>query len=578
MLEKWMEMAARGESVWLDEVSAECANNAECRAVVMELMLFSGARRAVTRHVPAWHTPRERLFVREYLAAAVYNMLSALGGSRLCFYYDTSDTALDEMIIELDSLFQLAAPPRAGYGKVINESERICALLGLGRFSFERRDISAYIPAPAEGQRSDGELPRRLRKCAARAEEMVCCGVDVGGTDIKLAVSVRGRLVCVKEYDWDPASFDCAQKLIAPILMLTRLMRACAAELIHFGAIGEALLSALDKAAPDARIVEAVNEAEARLGARCNVLDSVGLSYPDVVIRNAIGGGETPKTQGLRNNRALDYEAEFKKLSALNTLLEGLCREGGHVRMTNDGNVAAFSAAAELAHSDDEALISGGVVAYALGTELGVGWLDADGRIPELVLELYDTLSDLGSWPEREYDEQDLRCVRNENSGLAGARRYIGQAGVFRLAYALAPDMLDGFVEDHGGLLRIRTSPRDMRKPCLERLMTLAEDGRAEAEEVFRGVGRALAHVSREAELLLRPQTSLRFLFGRLVKHARCFELICEGFASVMPQLRLIAADDDLACSALMRQLAAMPTVTVAQFGQAIGAIYYGLT
>ena len=69
----------------------------------------------------------------------------------------------------------------------------------------------------------------------------------------------------------------------------------------------------------------------------------------------------------------------------------------------------------------------------------------------------------------------------------------------------------------------------------------------------------------------------MRFLFGRFVKHPRCFALICEGCAEVMPELRLVAADSGLACTGLMRQLAAMPGVTVAQFGQAVGAVFYGL-
>ena len=44
-----------------------------------------------------------------------------------------------------------------------------------------------------------------------------------------------------------------------------------------------------------------------------------------------------------------------------------------------------------------------------------------------------------------------------------------------------------------------------------------------------------------------------------------------------MPELRLVAADSGLACTGLMRQLAAMQRVTVAQFGQAVGAVFYGL-
>ena len=39
--------------------------------------------------------------------------------------------------------------------------------------------------------------------------------------------------------------------------------------------------------------------------------------------------------------------------------------------------------------------------------------------------------------------------------------------------------------------------------------------------------------------------------------------------------MKLIAADDGLARSGLMRQLARLEGVTVAQFAQAVSAIYY---
>ena len=576
MLQQWIKTAQKDKPVWLDDVSRECSADASCVPVVFVLTLFGGELRAYTRFFPRWNSEPERRFVSEYLDACVYNMLSALGGSRLSIYYDTSDAELDGLVRGLGTSFQLDGENRRGYGKVINEAERICALLGKGRFSLEYRDISEYVPAAETPHRRDSRLADKLRRTAGLIDEKVCCGIDVGGTDIKLAVSARGKLVCVKEYDWNPAEFENAQELTEPVMLLARLMRACAAEYLHCGRLGGELLAALEKDAGDDMMSEAAANAEQRLGDKADVLDSIGLSFPDVVIRNAIVGGETPKTQGMRRRHEHDYESEFARISALNKQLEGLCRGQGRVRATNDGNIAAYTAAMELAHGERAELIENGVLAHALGTDLGTGWVDASGEIPELVLEMYDTIQDLGSWPSRGMSADDLRCVRNENSGLAGARRYMGQAGVFRMAYALAPDMLDGFVEQNGGLLRIISEPHDMRKPCLEHIMALAEQGRGEAEEVFRQVGRNLAHVSGEMSFLLSPETDIRFLFGRFVKRRRCFELICEGFAECISGITLIAADNDLACTGLMRQLAGMDGVTVAQFGQAIGAVYFG--
>lgn len=61
-----------------------------------------------------------------------------------------------------------------------------------------------------------------------------------------------------------------------------------------------------------------------------------------------------------------------------------------------------------------------------------------------------------------------------------------------------------------------------------------------------------------------------------MVKEPACFRLLCEGAARREPELRLLAADGSLANTPLMRQLAARPDCTVAQFAQAVGAVYYG--
>ena len=132
-----------------------------------------------------------------------------------------------------------------------------------------------------------------------------------------------------------------------------------------------------------------------------------------------------------------------------------------------------------------------------------------------------------------------------------------------------------GFTEERGAVLSIITAPEDMRKPCLEHIMNAATYGDEAACEIFRRVGANLAQLTKEMEYLLDTGTDRRFLFGRFVKNESCFRLIREGFAEVMPEVSLIAADEGLARSGLMRQLAAREDVTVAQFAQAVSAIYY---
>ena len=277
----------------------------------------------------------------------------------------------------------------------------------------------------------------------------------------------------------------------------------------------------------------------------------------------------------MRENTALDYETEFAKLAAVGESMARFCMDGVKVRIINDGPMAAFSAAAELAQDGDAQLGESGVIAHSLGTDLGSGWVKADGEIPAIPLELYDLLLDLGSAKQKEYAPEDLRSVRNENSGLAGVRRYLGQAAAYRMAQQLEPALLDGFTEERGGVLGIITAPVDMRKPCLEHIMNAAADGDEAACDIFRRVGANLAQLTKEMEYLLDTGTDRRFLFGRFVKNESCFRLIQEGFAEVMPEISLAAADDGLARSGLMRQLAARADVTVAQFAQAVSAIYY---
>ena len=526
--------------------------------------------------LPVWRDEEELLLVRQYLYAGVFNLLSARGAREIELYYDLDCAELSALIASLDEAFGLHTRPRGGFGKVINIAERISRAHEGSSFAFTSKPISAYRPLPAEESGETPDLSAALRRIAKKADGLCLVGIDVGGTDIKLAASKRGRLICLKEYDWNPAASDTAEGIIGPILLLTRLMRACAA-CEKGGEVPNYLYDALRKDASDEEISEAVDRAESELGERIDVLHGIGLSFPDIVIDDRIVGGETPKTDGMRKNTALDYETEFSKLRELRGPLLRLCRPGGRVRLANDGNIAAFTAAMELAQGDEAAAVKSGVVAHTLGTDLGSGWLKPDGTIPPMPLEMYDFIIDVGSRSSALLPPEDLRSTRNENSGLAGARRYMGQSAAFRIAEELEPALLEGFTATDGDLLFIPTSPRDLRKPCLEHLMDKAQNGDPAAEEVFRRIGENLAVLTEEMDGIIHPESRERFLYGRFVKSRRCFELICEGFSRRETGITLRAADENLACTPLMRQLAENEGFTVAQFGQAVGAIYFAL-
>ena len=420
MLSQWLQQARNGRSVWLSDVRRGCEVLPEHVAVTVQLTLCDGSRRDFSLPIPRWADGEQRQFVQQYVTAFVFNTLSALSGREMAFYLDLRETEVVALLGELNDIFQVHKTARSGYGKVINIANRLCRPFGGGTFSFAVRDRSAYVPAPPEVSRG-GDLLPRLRRSVERCGSGVCCGIDIGGTDIKAAVAVDGRLVCVKEYDWNPAASLVAEGITGPIVLLVQLMACCAAGMTP------ALQAALDKDASDEEMTRAVAQSASV------PLDVLGVSFPDVVIRDRIVGGESPKTKGMRENPAIDYETAFAGLGGLVDQLRPLCREGAALHMTNDGHIAAFTAAAELAFSGGAPDFSGGVIAHALGTDFGVGYLDSDGSIPEMPVELYDFLLDLGSFPQRQLPPEDLRSTRNENSGLPGARRYLGQAAAFRL-------------------------------------------------------------------------------------------------------------------------------------------------
>jgi hypothetical protein len=572
MLAALLERARAGEPLWLPDLREEFLRSENGVPLVLCLRSFDGVPRVWHHRLPRWDGGAQRALVHDYLCASVYNAMSACGGYEMVFYTDLRDENTLDLLNGLSEDFQLYVNQRGGLGKVVSIANRMSRSFGCKEFAFAICDIKDFSE-PENAPLNSPPLAGRLRALCAEAGALNCVGVDVGGTDIKLAASAGDRLLAVKEYDWNPSAFPTAEQIIEPILLLTRLMRCCIAA---DGREDAALMRALEKDASDAEIARAVEAAEARFGV--GGLDAVGLSFPDIVLRDRIIGGETPKTEGLRRNAAVDYEREFAKLSSLRERLLSLCRDGGRCRIVNDGNMAAFTAAVELACGGTEREVARGVMAHSLGTDLGTGWLNACGEIPQLPLELYDLWLDLGSERAAAYPPEDLRGTRNENSGLPGARRYLGQAAAYRLAWELDPRLLDGFTEEKDGVLRIAMEPEDLRKPCLEHLMRLAAGGNAAAEEIFRQIGRNLAVLSREAEWLLHPETDARFLFGRFVKSERCFALLREGFADGMPRLRLENGGEELAETPLMRALAAREDVTVAQFAQAVGAIFFALT
>ena len=568
LLDKYISLSRQGEAVWISDVREDFAALAGAKPLKLRLCCLDGREREYACPVQLWENGEQRSFLLEYLKARTFNILSCYSGRALYLCLDMEDGELRKLAEDCLVSFQ----KEPGLKKVLNIAGRLCRSLGLPDFEMGLDSLEDRGAGPVVGSEPGESLGTKLRRAVEGYGSGAYCGIDVGGTDIKLALALDGRLLAVKEYDWNPAESPRAEGLIRPILLLAKLMQArLSAEALPEDSPERQLMErALEKEASHEQMEAAVKTCSAD---EPPLFSGIGLSFPDVVIHKRILGGETPKTKGMRENRELDYETEFLKLSGLGAELEKLCLPGGRVEIVNDGPMAAFSAAAELAWGGED--VGKGIVAHSLGTDLGTGWIKGSGEIPDIPLELYDLLVDLGSEKWRAYPAEDLRSVRNENSGLPGLRRYLGQAAAYRMAWQLKPELLEGFTEEKDGLLEISMSPRDLRKPCLEHLMQAAAGGDGAAREIFRRIGRNLARMTREMEYLLDTGTKSRYLFGRFVKESSCFELIREGFKELLPDMELQAADDSLALTPLMVQLAGRKDVTVAQFAQAVSAVYF---
>lgn len=540
MVNTFLRKAAVGESVYITDVR-EAFQARGTRPFHIHVTLYDRAVRVFPLTLPETSGEAEAGFVAEYVHACIYNILSALGALGVDIYLDRRDSGSLELAEGLDRVFQTDRPKeeRSGYGACLNVNERVMSAL----FPERRRFVFRILDVKDEPRISEpsgiSQEQTIFAQLPGRTAGKKLLGMDVGGTDVKLVVSVDGQLSRCWEFDWNPASFTRAEELTGP------------------------LLKAAEENGP---------------------FDAIGLCFPDVVIQNRIVGGETPKTQGMRRNSQLDYEEQFAKITALTHALMEFVVPGGKVRCVNDGPMASFTAAVERGAAGED--LSKGFFAHTLGTDLGTGWVRPNGSIPDIPLEVYSFIIDLGSYPQRKFDPEDIRSVYSSNSLLPGAlQKYGGQSGVFRLAAwnlpqkapAVFQEAIDrGLLRWEGERLVVPTRPTDTRKEALEFFMEkAAQPGQEACQDIFREMGEYQAVVWRETNFILRPEAEDRGLFGRLVKRPACFRLIQEGAVRREPGLRLLAADSSLANTPLMKQLDAHPDYAVAQFAQAVGAVYY---
>jgi hypothetical protein len=605
VIQKLLKEAKSGQSVYITEIHRYFGSldegKSDSLAIVVELLDGTGYERFDMK-LPKLDSlnNEERDFVQSYIQAEVYNIISALGGRSLTFYFDHDRIILAEMVRKIPKAFDIdrKRSERSGYGRSINVTERmIDALLPAGsRFSFRFEDIK-LVPTENLSPRPKKNAIDIFKNRTTHLGNQALLGIDVGGTDIKAVLVDNGVVVDYKEYDWFPAAFLRSQQLVGPICLIVRLLQARL--WLHRMSKSDqrrerllvVLAQALDKRAGDQTMEQAIAILKNN-GFEENILfDGIGLCFPDVVVKNKIVGGEVYKTRGIRNNPNIDYESDFAELTNLDTRLKTWVKPNGAIKIINDGPMASFTAAIEMAASKDADKVARGVFAHTLGTELGTGWVTDAGKIPDIPLEVYNFIIDLGCWPERNYESDDLRSVNNFNTGIPGTlQKYCSQSGIFRLAVKYfpseRPDLLHE-LQEKGFLVRkkleqgdegwyVPTEPVDQRKPFLEHMMNLPDRERDETNrKIWHEIGISLAVTLLETKRILNPSTDERFLFGRLVKNKTCFALMEEGARSVDPGISFIVAGSNMANTPLMKQLEKHPEFTVAQFAQAIGAVYF---
>lgn len=580
MIKPFIERARNGDNVFLCDVrdAFACAQTTiEC-----EVKPVGYPARRYSIALPCWENEEEAKFVKEYFFAQIYNMISALGGEKITLYIPPDEDKAADLLSTLDDVFQINAfrLQRSGYGKCLNVTDRVNSAMGVPPFRFEIVRGFSQTPISAETANRRDALDS-FRKAAGTATNIATFGMDIGGTDIKMVVAKDGRIVALKEYDWYPSQLTTIESMVSTILLLTRVMRM-ALSLPETDTANRIRVALLDKDASDADMAATLKVAEAEFGTP-ELFDAIGVCFPDVVIKNKIVGGETDKMRKIRESSA-DFEKELSEIYNLEAMLLEHCKSGGVVRIANDGSIAAYTAAVELAHSEHAYAIADGVFAHSLGTDFGTGWIDGAGEIPQIPLEVYNSIIDLGDYPAKNHSVFDLRNNGNFNTGLNGAlQKYAGQFGAYRLAMRIfekdAPELYKqlfdmGFIEEKDNMISVVSFPEDMRKALLQHIIDLADNGAPAAQRIFREIGKYLAATWRETEFILSPDTKSRILYGRFIKRQKCFDLMQEGAGELLGPY-FIAGDDNLAYTPLMQQLKDDLKYTVAHFGQAVGAIHY---
>ena len=533
----------------------------------------------------------ERELYRRYLLAMMNNLLVSFGGAGLELYFDETDQELKSLAEEAVAEFQADSPrnDRKSYGVYLNYINRMNVFLGLGRFAFQLKDLSAWPELDPEKeyriyvpQKEEEEL-KLLKRTATELEGRCICSLDVGGNSIKGAVVKDGRALVLKEYQWYPTGCRTAQEMNDPMLLMVRFLSACTGLMERDGNLAAAE-AAFAKNVPYGQLL-AETEALERSGI-CTKgrFDAIVIGFPDIVVHNKIAGGESFKHQGMKNNPDTDYEVEFFKTSDLDELAAPYAKEGAPVVVLNDGNAASYITSVEQTFAPESFIDENGMFCCTIGTEMGTGFISRGGTIQHIPLEGFQHVIDLGNEEYQKYPPADLRSVNSTNTGIPGVvQKYISQMGLFRMALTALWESKDPLFEklQEMGLIAYDAGadtlysvlePEDRRGALTRFLVSQLSEGCPAVEEAFRMMGKAMGILIDQDRLIFPEITTRRLLSGGIIADDRAFALMREGLRAYNPSYDVMRLDEETMYSPLLRSM----TPEQRSFNVAIGSAYIG--
>lgn len=581
-MQSLIKKARSGQSVYIEEIREDFEAYSQTEIGCLLRLPGGGERREIIA-LPRAIDDEEQAFVREYFYARVYNIITSFGGAEMQLYAQNPDDFA--LCGELEEVFQtgMSRALRNGYGKCINVADRINAEEGEAPFAFTvKRGVMPEAGKAAEKKRS--RAVSVLCETVSRASHSALCGVDIGYDEVRLVAARNGQVVAVKEYPWNPSAMRHSETMTMPLVLLVRVMRAALNMPLHADAQSHhAYASMMKKDASSAEMSKAASYLEEQYGVERS-FDGIGLCFPDVVINDAILGGETRITAGVQAH-AKDFEKEFSKLRGLQRALLPFCTHGGAVRLAGSGTMAAYTAAVEQAYSPQAKSLAGGIFVHVLDDENETGWLDESGTPPAIPLQSDALILDLGEADARIYRAGDARSINDPGTGISGlVRSCASGAGIIRLALRYfekdAPELYrelfdKGLVIEEEKRISV---PEDRRAKLITHIVKLAEAREPEAEHVFRTLGEHMGECWKLTDRLLSPRVKERVIYGAPALSKHCFELICAGAAKAKCGARFRAGDDESVYTPLMRELKLDARHSIVNFGRAVGACYYSMT